>query len=64
MKLYELLIENKQKAIVGAIVAMAVSFFAQHGIDIEQMTVKEALETLLYGFVTWVAVYFKRNQGK
>lgn len=60
--IYQGLIANKQKAIVGFVVAGAVAYFAKHGIDIETLTVKQALELICYGVVGYVSVYLKRNK--
>lgn len=61
-KLYSAIIENKQKAVVGFVVAGAVAYFAKHGIDIETLTVKEALEIVAYSIIGYVSVFVKRNK--
>lgn len=60
--IYRQIVENKQKAVVGFVVAAAVAYFAKHGIDIETLTVKEALEMVLWGVIGYVSVFFKRNK--
>lgn len=61
-KLYSFLIENKQKAIVGFVVAAATAYFAKHGLDLETLTVKQALEMVVYGVLGYTAVWFKKNK--
>lgn len=60
--LYQAVVANKQKAIVGFLVAAVVAYFAKHGIDIETLTVKEALELAVYGLIGYVSVFLKRNK--
>lgn len=62
-KLYEQIIANKQKAIVGFVVLLIGSLFAKHGIDITQITVADAIQALAYGVIGYVSVYLKRNKG-
>jgi len=61
-KIWNALVANKQKAIVGFAVASLAAYFAKHGIDIETLTVKEASELVLYGVLGYVGVYVKRNK--
>jgi hypothetical protein len=61
-KIYRAIVVNKQKAIVGFVIAGAVAYFAKFGIDIETLTVKEAIELIVYGVIGYVAVYTKRNK--
>ena len=61
-RIYDLVIANKQKAIVGFVVAAAVSYAAQYGLNLETLTVKEALELVAYGAIGFLGVYIKKNQ--
>lgn len=61
--LYNQLIANKQKAVVGFIMAALTAFFVKHGIDITTLTVHDALQMLFYGALGFVGVYLKRNKG-
>lgn len=61
--IYQQIIAGKQKAVVGFILLFLGSFFAQHGIDITQMTVGQAIESLIYGLIGYAGVYIKRNQA-
>lgn len=60
--LYSQLIANKQKAVVGFIVTAAVAYFAKHGIDLGAITLKQALEAVLWGMLGFVGVYVKQNK--
>lgn len=62
-KLYQAIVVNKQKAIVGFIIAALVAYFSKHGIDIETLTVREFVEMLIYGLIGYGAVYTKRNKA-
>lgn len=60
--LYKEVIANKQKAVVGFAVAAVVAYFSQHGFDLDTLTVREAVEALLWGVAGYVSVWFKKNQ--
>lgn len=60
--LYQQLIANKQKAIVGFVLGFIATYVAKYGFDFETLTVKELLEQVLYGIVGYVSVYLKRNK--
>lgn len=62
MGLYTLLVANKQKAIVGFVLTAVAAYFAKYGIDINTLTVKEALELLAYGILGYLGVYSTRNK--
>lgn len=49
--------DNKQKAVAGFVVASIGSYLLQYGIDIETLTVKEALELVAYGVAGYIGVY-------
>jgi len=61
-KLYQAIVVNKQKAIVGFVVVSLAAYFSKYGIDIETLTVKEAIELIVYGVIGYFAVYTKRNK--
>lgn len=60
--LWNQFIANKQKAVVGFIITAVVAFFAKHGVDLDSITLKQALEALLWGILGFVGVYIKRNK--
>lgn len=60
--LYELLVIGKQKAVVAGVVGVVVVYAAKHGIDIETLTVKEAVEIVVSGVIVAVSVFLKKNQ--
>lgn len=59
--LYKLLIENKQKAIVGFLATAATAILSQNGFTLD-MTLGEALEVIGYGLLGWIGVYVKANK--
>jgi len=60
--IYQSIVVNKQKAIVGFVVAFIATYLAKFGFDLETLTVKELLEQVAYGLIGYVSVYVKRNQ--
>lgn len=60
-QLYDLIVVNKQKALVAFLVAGVASYCAQYGINIETLTIKEGLEVVGYGLIAYVSVYLKAN---
>lgn len=60
--IYELLVVNKQKAVVGFVVGAVVTYAAKYGLDLNTLTVSEALELVVGGAVVAVGVYLKKNQ--
>lgn len=61
-KLYKLFIKGRQKALVGFLVAALGTFAAKHGVDIADLTLKQAAESVFYGVLGWLAVYVKSNK--
>lgn len=59
--LYNQLIANKQKAIVGFVLTAAGAFISQHGFTLDT-TIGEILESLVYGVLGYIGVYVKRNR--
>lgn len=60
-KLYEVLVFDKQKALVAFIVAAVGTYAVSHGINLD-MSLRDALQALLVGVIAHGSVYFKRNQ--
>lgn len=60
--LYKNFVENKQKAIAGAVLAVVSTYVAQYGFNIETLTVAQVIEQVVFGVLGYVGVYLKRNQ--
>lgn len=59
--LYNQLIANKQKAIVGFVLTAATAFISQHGLTLDT-TIGELLQAGVYGILGYLGVYFKANK--
>lgn len=58
--IYSTLVKTKEKAVVGFVVTLVLSFLGQYGIT-GHMTVEQALTALGTGILTALSVYFKSN---
>ena len=61
--LYQQLIQNKQKAVIGFVVGAIIAYFAKYGIDLNTLTVADALRMLGAGIITYISVFVKKNQA-
>lgn len=60
--LWQNFVAGKQKAIVGFVVTAVAALLAKHGIDLDAVTLKQALEAVLWGLLGFLGVYVKRNK--
>lgn len=60
--LHKQLVENKQKAIVGFVMVGATAIAVKHGINLDTITGKQLIEAILYGFLGFLGVFYKKNQ--
>lgn len=60
--IWEQLIANKQKAVVGFASGAVIAYFAKHGLDLNTLTVGDALRMLGSGVFAYVSVFVKRNK--
>ena len=61
-KIYQAIVVNKQKAIVGFVFGFVATYLAKYGFDIETLTVRELLEQVVYGLIGYIGVYLKENK--
>ena len=60
-KIYQIVFAQKQKAVVAFIVAAIGSYIVKHGISLD-VTVGDALQSIVAGVVAHISVYFTRNK--
>lgn len=59
--LYKLVVINKQKAILGFVIAFSAPYLAKVGFTLDT-TLKEVLESLVYGTIGYAGIYLKANK--
>lgn len=60
--LYDLIVTGKQKAIAAFVVGVVSTYVVKYGFDIETLTVKEAIEQLVYGVIAYAGTYIPTNK--
>lgn len=60
--LHQNLVAAKQKAVVSGVVGFVLWLCAKHGINLDSVTLHQALQALVAAVVAYISVFYKRNQ--